>query len=60
MDKLLEQVLEDHGLCCQFDILGELADQFFDDEPWDDLLAQQELEYFDDADENFGLYDEVC
>ena len=61
MDDLLDQFTEDHinGGCG--DILDELAaeefaDDYPDDEPWDECLAQQELEDFEQADEYFGYY----
>ena len=56
--------MEDH-LNGYDDILDELtADEFADefpdlpecDEPWDEFLAQQELEAFEQADEFFGFY----
>jgi hypothetical protein len=68
MDDLLEQFFEDHINCGYGDILDELAsdeftddlidDDYLDDEPWDEILAQQELEDFEQADEYFGYYGE--
>ena len=59
MDDYLDQWCEDinggYG-----DILDQLAaDEFSDfeiDEPWDEMLAQQELENHEQADEYFGFY----
>ena len=62
MDDLLDQFLEDHINCGYGDVLDELAaEEFADehsDEPWDETLAQQELEDFEQADEYFGNYGE--
>ena len=68
MDDYLDQWCED--INHQYgDVLDQLAaDEFADeypdfeiDEPWDELLAQQELEDFEQADEYFGFYgDEEC
>ena len=63
MDDYLDQFIEDHINGGYGDVLDELAadeyarehDQL--DEPWDHLLAQQELEDFERADEYFGYYD---
>ena len=69
MDDLLDQFTEDRINGGYGDILDEMAaDEFADefpelpefDEPWDEMLAQQELEDFEQADEYFGFYsDEV-
>jgi hypothetical protein len=68
MDAFLDQFMEDHLNGGYGNILDELAasefaDEFPDfdlDEPWDEMLAQQELEDFEQADECFGFYgDEV-
>ena len=64
MDDLLDQFTEDRINGGYGDILDEMAaDEFadeFPDEPWDEMLAQQELEDFEQADEYFGFYsDEV-
>ena len=62
MDEYLDQFCEDQLNGGYGDILDELAaDEFADefghlDEPWDELLAQQELEDFEQADEYFGHY----
>ena len=65
MDDLLDQFMEDHLNAGYGNILDELAaeefaDEFTElpefDEPWDELLAQQELEDFEQADEYFGFY----
>ena len=63
MGDLLDQFMEDHINCGYGDILDELAaeefrDEFPDDEPWDEALAQQELEDFEQADEYFGHHGE--
>ena len=55
MDDLLDQLLEDH---INNDLSDEVDDECFDDEPWDEILAQQELEDFEQADEYFGYYGE--
>lgn len=34
----------------------EFDDQYPYDEPWDEMLAQQELEDFEQADEYFGYF----
>ncbi|WP_417379461.1 hypothetical protein [Gimesia sp.] len=66
MDDYLDQFMEDHLNGNYGDILDELAaDEFGDefselpefDEPWDEMLAQQELEDFEQCDEYFGFYD---
>lgn len=63
MDDLLDQFMEDHINGGYGDILDEIAaeefaDEYFDDEPRDECLAQQELEDFEQADEYFGCYGE--
>ena len=61
MDNLLNQICEDQ-IGGSGDILDQFAadeclDEYPDfDEPWDELLAQQELEDFEQADEYFGCY----
>lgn len=64
MDDFLDQFCEDHINGGYGDILDQLAvEEFADeypdfdlDEPCDELLAQQELEEFEQADEFFGFY----
>ena len=65
MDDLLDQFMEDHINDGYGNVLDELAasefaDEFPElpefDEPWDEMLAQQELEDFEQADEYFGFY----
>ena len=62
MDEFLDQFCEDHINHQYGDILDELAaaefaDEYPDlDEPWDEMLAQQELEDFEQCDEYFGYY----
>ena len=58
MDEYLDQFMEDH-LGNILDELNSLEpDEYPDlDEPWDDTLAKQELEDFEQADEYFGYYD---
>ena len=67
MDDLLDQFTEDHINGCYGNILDELAADEFAvefpefpefDEPWDEMLAQQELEDFEQADEYFGCFGE--
>ena len=61
MDHDLDQFLEDHLNGGYGGILDQLAaDECLDafDEPWDDILAQEELEDFEQADEYFGCYDD--
>ncbi len=53
MDDLLDQLFEDH---INSDLTDEFADDSFGDEPRDEILAQQELEDFEQADEYFGHY----
>lgn len=50
MDDLLDQLLEDH---INNDLTDEVDDNCFDDEPWDEIFALQELEDFEQADEFF-------
>ena len=69
MDDLLDQFTEDringgYGYILDEMAADEFADEFPEllefDEPWDELLAQQELEDFEQCDEFFGFYsDEV-
>mgnify|MGYP000845689318 CR=1 FL=1 len=63
MDEYLDQFAEDHLNGGYGDILDQLeaeaqfAEEYPDlDEPWDSILAQQELEDFEQADEYFGYY----
>lgn len=61
MDDYLDQFCEDHLNGGYGDILDQLAaeeaEEYPDlDEPWDEMLAQQELEDFEQADEYFGFY----
>lgn len=62
MDDYLDQFCEDHLNGNYGGILDELAaEEFADecpefDEPWDEMLAQQELESFEQADEYFGCF----
>jgi hypothetical protein len=65
MDDFLDQFMEDHINGGYGNILDELAaDEFAAefpdppefDEPWDEMLAQQELEDFEQADEHSGFY----
>jgi hypothetical protein len=68
MDDLLDHFFEDHINGGYGDILDELAsdefaddliaDDYLDDEPWDEILVQQELEDFEQADEYFGYFGE--
>ena len=67
MDDLLDQFMEDHINGGYGNILDELAaDEFADefpelpefDEPWDEMLAQQEVEDFEQCDEFFGCFGE--
>lgn len=65
MDDLLDQFTEDrlnggYGIFLDELAADEFADEFPDfdlDEPWDELLAHQELEDFEQYDEYFGFYD---
>ena len=65
MDELLDLWMEDHINAGYGNILDELAaDEFADeypvvdlDEPWDEMLAQQEMEDFERCDEYFGCFD---
>ena len=47
-----------HGkILDQLNAEDQYADEYPDlDEPWDDVLAQQELEDFEQADEYFGYF----
>jgi hypothetical protein len=63
VDDYLDQFMEDHINGGYGDVLDQLnaedqyADEYPDlDEPWDEILAQQELEDFEQADEYFGYY----
>ena len=63
MDDYLDQFCEDYLNGGYGDILDQLADEVPDeypdldfDEPWDDIVAQQELEDFEQCDEYFGYY----
>jgi len=63
MDDYLDQWMEDHINGGYGDILDQLAAEeteeypdFDLDEPWDEMLAQQELEDFEQCDEYFGFY----
>ena len=63
MDEYLDLWMEDHingGYGSILDVLNaedEYADEYPDlDEPWDDMLAQQELEDFEQADEYVGCF----
>lgn len=62
MDDYLDQFCEDQINGGYGDILDQLAaEEFADeypdlDEPWDEMLAQQELEDFEQADEYFGYF----
>lgn len=62
MDEYLDHFSEDHINGGYGDVLDRLAaeeseeypDRDFDDDPWDHILAQQELEDFEQAGEYFG------
>ena len=61
MDEDLDQFCEDHINHQYGDILDQLAAEEGDeypecDEPWDEMLAQQELEDFEQCDEYFGYF----
>tara|TARA_R110002111_G_scaffold18931_1_gene46181 strand:+ start:33018 stop:33230 length:213 start_codon:yes stop_codon:yes gene_type:complete len=65
MDDYLDQYMEDHISGGYGDILDELAaiefgDEFPElpelDEPWDEMLMQQELEVYEQCDEYFGCF----
>ena len=64
MDDFLDQFTEDHINGGYGNILDELAADEFTvefpefDEPWDEMLAQQELDDFEQADEYFGCFGE--
>ena len=62
MDEYIDQYMEDHingGYGNILDVLNaEKAEEYPDlDEPWDETLAQQELEDFECCDEHFGYFD---
>jgi len=60
MDDYLDQFMEDHLNGGYGDVLDRLSEEYpdldFDDEPFDRILAQQELEDFEQADEYFGYF----
>ena len=65
MDDFLDQFTEDHINAGNGNILDELAAEEFAaefpelpkiDEPWDEMMAQQELDDFEQADEYFGCF----
>ena len=63
MDDYIDDFAEDHingGYGNILDLLNAedgFADEYPDlDEPWDEMLAQQELEDFEQADECFGCF----
>lgn len=61
MDDYLDQFCDDQINTGYGDVLDQLADEFADecpdlDEPWDEMLAQQELEDVEQCDEYFGYY----
>lgn len=65
MDDLLDQFMDDHLNGNYGDILDELAaiefaDEFPElpelDEPWDEMLMQQDLEDIEQCDEYFGCF----
>ena len=63
MDNQLDQFMEDHLNYGYGNVMDELAtdEQYADeyeemDEPWDETLAQQELEDFEQCDEYFGCF----
>lgn len=64
MDEYLDQYMEDQlnggygSILDELNVEDEFSDEYpdFDDEPWDHLLAQQELEDYEQADEYFGYY----
>jgi len=67
MDDYLDYFIEDHLNGGYGNVLDELAafefaDEFPElpeiEEPWDEMLAQQELEDFEQCDEYFGFYGE--
>ena len=61
MDDYLDQFTEDQINGGYGDVLDELNAELSEqchceDEPWDDILAVQELEDFEQCDEYFGHY----
>jgi hypothetical protein len=63
MDNHLDQFMEDHinggygNILDQLNAEDQFADEYPDlDEPWDEMLAQQELEDFEQCDEYFGYF----
>lgn len=65
VDEYLDQYMEDRinsgygSILDQLEAEAQWADEYPDldlDEPWDEILAQQELEDFEQADEYFGYY----
>ena len=65
MDAFLDQFTEDringgYGYILDEMAADEFADEFPElpefDEPWDEMLAQQELEDFEQCDEFFGCF----
>ena len=63
MDDYLDQFMEDHinygSILDQLNAEDQHGDEYPDfdsDEPWDETLAQQELEDFEQADEYFGFF----
>ena len=62
MDDNLDLWMEDHLNGNYGSILDELAAEEFEDEapdfdePWDEIVAQQEIESFEGADEYFGCF----
>ena len=60
MDDYLDGFMGDHINGSILDVLNaedDFADEYPDfDEPWDEDLAQRELEDFEQADEYFGFY----
>lgn len=63
MDDYLDQFMEDHISHNYGSILDQLnaeqGEEYPDldfDEPFDGIVAQQELEYFEQADEYFGFF----
>ena len=63
MDEYLDLWMEDHinggygNILDQLNAEDQFADEYPDlDEPWDEMLAQQELEDFEQADDYFGYF----